>query len=142
MEVAVRLSRVPESHVRLLTHPLFAMRALSFLAVLLLVGLAAVPASAQQRRAAQRLSPNLNTPVVPRTHPGEVKRITVHSRNVRRTGRLASRYRGLRANRMQRLQTRRLGGATPRLRTLRAPEGRFVRRNGSYFRVTPSRLRR
>ena len=117
------------------------MRALSFLAALVLIAVAAAPASAQNRRTPQRLSPQMNTPVAPRTNPGEVRRITVHSRNVQRTGRLRS-HRGLRVNRMQRLNTRRLGTATPRLRVRRAPEGRFVRHNGSYFRVTPSRLRR
>ncbi len=117
------------------------MRALSLFAVLAILSLTAVPALAQQRGAIQRLRPNLNSPVAPRTNAGEVKRITVHSSNVRRMARLRS-NRGLRVNRMRRINTRRLGSATPRLRTLRAPEGRFVRRNGSYFRVTPSRLRR
>ncbi|GAB5534353.1 MAG: hypothetical protein Rubg2KO_06020 [Rubricoccaceae bacterium] len=117
------------------------MRALSLFAVLALLSLAALPASAQNRGETQRLRPNMNSTVVPRTNAGEVKRITTQSRTLRRVPRLRS-NRSLRANQMRRLTTRRLRTATPRLRTLRAPEGRFVRRNGSYFRVTPSRLRR
>lgn len=116
------------------------MRALPLLAAFALLAVA-VPASAQTDRAPQRLSPRMNTPTVSHTNPGEIKRITVHSQNVRRTPRLGG-QRGLRVHRMQQLHTRRLGTATPRMRVVRAPEGRFVRRNGSYFRVTPSRLRR
>ena len=117
------------------------MRAFSLFAALAILSLTAVPASAQNRGEVLRLRPTLNSPVAPQGNAGEVRRITVRSSNMRRVPRLRS-NRGLRVNQLRRLRTRRLGGATPRLRTLRAPEGRFVRRNGSYFRVTPSRLRR
>lgn len=117
------------------------MRALSILTVVLLVVAASAPAVAQEHNAPERLSPRMYTPVTPRTNAGEVQRITVNSRSLRRAPQVRS-QRGVRALRMQPLQTPRLRTATPRLRVLRAPEGRFVRINGSYFRVTPSRLRR
>ena len=136
------LSPVPDSHPALSLLLLNLMRAFSLLAALALFSLTAIPASAQQNRSTQRLSPTLNSPVVPRTNAGEARRVTNANRGLRSTRRVTPRAQRLRSSRVRRINTRRVRIATPRLRTVRAPEGRFVRRNGSYFRVTPSRLRR
>ena len=110
----------------------------------LAAGLAALaftvaPASAQQRPAqqpeVQRLSASVGSAVVPRTHAGEVQRVLPAQRAVRAPGRLAARYKGIRANRTQPVRTRRLGLATPVLRAVSTQEGRLVRLNGTYFRV-------
>ena len=112
------------------------MRALLFVATLALVGLAAAPASAQaplNRSQLRNVSPGAT--VVLRSHAGETRRITTRARSVRQPGRLASRYKNLRVNRTRTLRAQPLRTATPALRTIRTQEGRFVRRNGSHFRV-------
>ena len=112
------------------------MRALLFVAILALVGSTAVPAAAQDApRQTQLRSASPGATIVLRSNAGETRRIVTQTPSVRQPGRLALRYKSLRVNRTRTPQLRRLGTATPALRTVRTQEGRFIRRNGAHFRV-------
>ena len=101
----------------------------------LLLGLAAlafaVPAQAQEARPAPAV-----TFVVP-SMPGEAVRVTTYDRRPTERGRLARRYRGLRANRTARPAGPRLVRAEPAERTVSTPRHTFVRRGGSFYQVVP-----
>lgn len=119
---------------------LSAMRALSapsLLGVGLLAALAA-PAAAQEVPAeAPRPAPQ-STYVVP-PGPGEAVRVTVYARRPAPEGRLARRYKGLRANRTVRASAPAVAYAVPAAPVYRSPRAEYVRRYGSYFQVLPRR---
>lgn len=103
------------------------------LALLAAVGLFVVsPAHAQSAQ------PSLRSTYVVPSMPGEAVRITVYARRPPQQGRLARRYRGLRAN----LSPQRGYRAVPAQAAaplVQSPRHQFVRRNGSYFPVVPRR---
>lgn len=70
--------------------------------------------------------------------PGEAVRVTVYARRPPERGRLARRYRGLRANRSPRAVAR-VVRARPVARTVASPRHAFVRLGGSYYQVVPRR---
>lgn len=82
--------------------------------------------------------PALRSTFVVPAQPGEAIRITEYARRPPQQGRLSRRYRGIRVNRTPRT----LRGAT-RFRYVSpvysTPRNSYVRRNGSYFRVSPRR---
>ena len=120
--------------------PLFGMRALPALtpspligAVLLGVGLlVTVPAAAQAP--AEPVGPSLRSTYVVPSGPGEAVRVTVYARRPAQQGRLARRYKGLRANRTVRTPSA-PAYAVPVTPVYRSPRAHYVRRYGSYFQV-------
>ena len=111
-----------------------AMRPLLFVAALALA--TAAPAAAQGSPMQPQLrSASPGSTIVLRSNAGEARRVVTQTGSVRQPGRLAGRYKSLRVNRTRPTQLRRIRTATPALRTIRTQEGRFVRRNGSHFRV-------
>lgn len=108
------------------------MRAFSPLALLAAV-LVAAPASAQDAP-----GPSPQSTYVAPTHSGEVLRITSYADRPTEPGRLARRYRGLRANRSTHIGAS-VGRATVVEPVTRTPQGSFIQRNGSFFQVVPSR---
>lgn len=108
------------------------MRAFSPLALLAAV-LVAAPASAQEAPA-----PSPESTYVAPTHSGEAVRITTYAERPTEPGRLARRYRGLRANRSHAASAP-VGRATVVEPVTRTPQGAFIQRNGSYFQVVPAR---
>ena len=79
-----------------------------------------------------------STVVLP-SHPGEALRVTTADRQPLGPGRLAARYRGLRAYRDGGSLRRSAVPATPVAPVLSTAGGAFVRRHGSYFPVVPGR---
>lgn len=102
---------------------------LAFLS-LVAVAFAAAPAHAQETR------PSLRSTYVVPSHQGEAVRITTYARRPPQRGRLARRYRGLRANRSPR-QIQTASGGRAAQRTYTTQRSSFVRRGGSYFQVVP-----
>lgn len=103
----------------------------------LLAALAVAPAAAQDAPSeVPRPSPQ-STYVVP-SGPGEAVRVTTYARRPAEPGRLARRYKGLRANRTA-PAPRPVGRAVPVDRVRHAPRGAFVQRYGTFFQVVPSR---
>lgn len=107
------------------------------LATLGLLALAfAVPSQAQDAPATYR--PSLRSTFVVPAHNGEAVRITTYARRPPERGRLARRYRGLRANRTVRMPH----SATPARvvqRTVSTPRHSYVRVGGTYYQVVPGR---
>ena len=68
--------------------------------------------------------------------PGEAVRVTIYARRPPQQGRLARRYRGLRADRSAPAAPR-VVQAQPVERTFSTPQHSFVRRGGSFFQVIP-----
>ena len=93
---------------------------------------AAAPASAQSTPTADS-----STVVVP-SLPGEALRVTTADRQPPRQGRLARRYRGIRANRVASVGAS-VVSARPVAPTISTPRAAFIRRGGSYFQVVRSR---
>ena len=103
----------------------------------LLAAVAAAPVAAQDAPTeAPRPSPG-STYVVP-SGAGEAVRVTVYERRPSDRGRLARRYKGIRANRTARVSPA-PARATPVDRVRYAPRGAFVQRYGSFFQVVPTR---
>ena len=109
----------------------------SLLGVGLLAALAA-PVSAQEAPAEAPRPALQSTYVVP-SGPGEAVRVTVYARRPAQQGRLAWRYKGLRANRTVRMPSPRAAVAVPAAPVYRSPRAHYVRRYGSYFQVLPRR---
>lgn len=101
-----------------------------FLAAALLV---ALPASAQD------VSPDPQSTYVLPAHRGEMVRVTTHDQRPTQFGRLAERYRGLRANRTVHATERYVTKPQPAAPTFDTPRHAFVRRGGSFFQVLPAR---
>lgn len=72
------------------------------------------------------------------SHAGEALRVTTYDQRPTERGRLAARYRGLRANRTAPAPRRLVTNATPAAPTFDTPRHSFVRRGGSYFQVVPA----
>ena len=106
------------------------------LAVAALLAVAAVPAQAQEAPAPQARPGLRSTYVVP-SMPGEAVRVTIYARRPPEQGRLARRYRGLRANRTQQASVPRVVQTRPVERTFSTPQHSFVKRGGSFFQVLP-----
>lgn len=109
-----------------------------FPALLALALVAALPAAAQDAPA-ESPRPSLRSTYVAPAGPGEAVRITVYARRPVGPGRLAQRYKGLRANRTVRTQSSRAARATPAAPLHRSPRATFIRQGGSYFQVVPNR---
>ncbi len=108
------------------------MRLLSFTAVLAALAFA-TPASAQDAPA-----PDPRSTYVAPTHPGEAVRVTTYERRPEPQGRLARRYKGVRANRST-AEAPPVVRALPVARTYSTTRAAFVRRGGSFFQVLPRR---
>ena len=108
------------------------------LALGLLVALA-VPAAAQGAPAEAPPRPALRSAYVVPSGPGEAVRVTVYARRPAERGRLARRYKGLRANRTAPAPRASVARAAPVDRVYRTPRARYVRRYGSFFQVLPQR---
>ena len=103
------------------------------LAALGLLALAfAMPAQAQAAQPAPQ-----SMFVVP-SHPGEAVRVTTYAQRPSDRGRLARRYRGLRANRTARSGLS-VVSARPAAPTVSSPRHTWVRRGGSFYQVVPER---
>ena len=107
------------------------------LALGLLTALAVSPAAAQEAPA-EAPRPGLRSTYVVPSGRGEAVRVTVYARRPAERGRLARRYKGLRANRTVRPSAA-VARAVPVERVHRTPRARYVRRYGSYFQVLPRR---
>ncbi|WP_420457171.1 hypothetical protein [Rubrivirga sp.] len=106
------------------------------LAALGLLALAfAAPTQAQEA-----VRPGLRSTFVVPSHPGEAVRITTYARRPPDQGRLARRYRGLRANRTVRAGLP-VVSARPVAPTVSSPRYTWVRQGGSFYQVVPSRQR-
>ena len=104
------------------------------LAVLGLLALAfAAPSQAQEA-----YRPSLRSTFVVPSHSGEAVRVTTYAQRPPDRGRLSRRYRGLRANRSPRAQSR---AVTARVvsRTVSSPRHAFVQSGGSFYQVVPAR---
>lgn len=113
--------------------PLVPMRLL----LVLVLAAAAFPATAQTR-----LVPSPGALAVTGGTSGEAMHVTTVAASPSRAGRLSRRYRGVAVNRSPRTaaQSGRSGAlAGVAMPALRAPEGDFVRRGGSSFRVVGGR---
>ena len=108
------------------------------LAVAALLAFVATPAQAQQAQAPQ-VRPSLRSAFVVPSMPGEAVRVTTYARRPPQGGRLARRYRGLRANRTQHASVPSVVRAEPVERTFSTPQHSFVKRGGSFFQVLPRR---
>ena len=108
------------------------------LALGLLAALAATPAAAQEVPA-EAPRPSLRSTYVVPSGPGEAVRVTVYARRPAEPGRLARRYKGLRANRTAPAPRASVARATPVAPVYQTPRARYVRRYGSYFQVLPQR---
>lgn len=104
---------------------------------LVALGLLAL-AFAAPTQAQEAIRPGLRSTFVVPSHPGEVVRVTTYARRPPQQGRLARRYRGIRANRSPR-QSMHVVQARPAAPILRTPSQGYVRQGGSYFRVVPTR---
>ncbi len=104
---------------------------------LVALAFAAAPAHAQAVQAPAAQPSSGSTFVVP-SHRGEAVRVTTYERRPTQRGRLAERYRGLRADRSPRHQRIATGGRVAE-RTYSTPQHTFVRRGGSFFQVIPRR---
>ena len=105
------------------------------LAALGLLALAfAVPSQAQEARETYR--PSLRSTFVVPAHTGEAVRIPTYARRPPERGRLARRYRGLRANRTVRTPHT---AAPARVvqGTVSTPHHSYVRVGGTYYQVVP-----
>lgn len=110
--------------------------------LLLALGLAALalPAAAQTR-----ILPHPGSTAVSGGSSGEAMRVTTYGERPAPAGRLGRRYRGVAVNRSPRTAAH--GAASPGgyasgnvvMPALRTPEGNFVRRGGSTFRVVRGR---
>lgn len=105
---------------------------LAFLGLVALA-FAAAPAQAQDAR------PSLRSTYVVPSMPGEAVRVTTYARRPSLRGRLARRYRGLRANRAPRAAAVATAPARLAVPTVSSPHHTFARRNGSFFQVVPRR---
>lgn len=94
---------------------------------------AAAPASAQDAPA-----PTPQSTFVAPVHSGEAVRVTTYAARPADRGRLARRYRGLRANRTA-LRVPAVAPATVVEPVTRTPRAAFIQRNGSFFQVVPAR---
>lgn len=101
---------------------------------LIALAFSAAPAQAQT----QQNRPSLRSTFVVPSHQGEAVRITTYARRPPQRGRLARRYRGLRADRSPRHVQIATGGRIAE-RTYSTPQSTFVRRGGSYYQVIPRR---
>ena len=104
----------------------------------------ALPTQAQTLTRQQVNRPSLRSTFVVPSHNGEARRVTTYARRPAQQGRLARRYRGLRANRT--VRSTEVGfvrmpvrAARPIQRTVRTPRHAFVRQGGSYYQVLPRR---
>ena len=102
--------------------------ALGALALLL-----ALPAQAQDD------GPDPRSTVVVPAMPGEAVRVTTYATRPAQRGRLAQRYRGLRADRSPRAQARLVQVTGVRERVVSTPRHHFVQRGGTFFQVAPQR---
>ena len=84
-------------------------------------------------------APDPGSTYVHDAHAGEALRVTTYDQRPTERGRLAARYRGLRANRTVHTSTRLVTGLRPAERTFDTPRHSYVRRGGSYFQVVPTR---
>ncbi|MGB3542964.1 hypothetical protein [Rubrivirga sp.] len=103
-------------------------------ALLAVVGLALSSAGQAQ----EVYQPSLRSTFVVPAQPGEAIRITQYARRPPQRGRLARRYRGIRVNRTPQavhVATR----FTPVSPIYSTPRNTYVRRNGSFFPVSPRR---
>ena len=107
------------------------------LALGLFAALAVSPVAAQEAPAAPP-RPSLSSTYVVPAGRGEAVRVTVYARRPAERGRLARRYKGLRANRTVRPSAA-VARAMPAERVYQTPRARYVRRYGSYFQVLPRR---
>ncbi len=108
-----------------------AMRLLSLAAVVTVLTIAA-PASAQEAPA-----PDPQSTYVAPAHSGEALRVTTYVQRPQATGRLAQRYKGLRANRSAPTASPQLVRPRPVARTYSSPRASFIRIGGSFFQVVP-----
>lgn len=106
---------------------------------LALLGLVALAFAVAPAQAQQQNRPSLRSTYVVPSHQGEAIRVTTYARRPPQRGRLARRYRGLRANRSPQQQARIVSGGRVAERTYSTPQHSFVRRGGSYFQVVPRR---
>ena len=102
----------------------------------LLAALAVAPAVAQDAPA-EAPQPDPQAVYVVPSGPGEAVRVTTYARRPAEPGRLARRYKGLRANRTA-PAPRPVGRAVPVDRVRHAPRGAFVQRYGTFFQVVPA----
>ena len=94
----------------------------------------ALPAQAQEVN-----RPSLRSTFVVPSMPGEAVRVTTYARRPPQQGRLARRYRGLRANRSPRTEARLATVTGVRERITSTPRHHFVQRGGTFFQVVPQR---
>ncbi|WP_412067341.1 hypothetical protein [Rubrivirga sp. IMCC43871] len=104
---------------------------------LVALGLLAL-AFAAPTQAQEAIRPSLRSTFVVPAHAGEAVRVTTYARRPPQQGRLARRYRGIRANRTLR-QPMRAVQARPAAPVFRTPSQSYVRVGGSYFLVVPTR---
>ncbi|MDT0630857.1 hypothetical protein RQM47_12220 [Rubrivirga sp. S365] len=102
--------------------------------------LVAAPATAQETPAGTPAGTPAegSTYVVP-SGPGEAVRVTTYARRPAERGRLARRYKGLRANRTAPVATPPAARVVPAAPLYRSPRAAYVRRYGSYFQVVRRR---
>ena len=101
----------------------------------LLLGAAALATAAPA--SAQQAGPAPTSTYVQPHHAGEALRVTTYAERPSGPGRLAARYRGLRANRSVHAPQ---GAHRTRVvsRTVETPRGTFIRQGGSFFQVVPT----
>lgn len=109
------------------------MRFLSLAAGLITLALAA-PASAQDAPA-----PHPQSTFVAPTHAGEAVRVTTYEQRPSEQGRLARRYKGIRANRSVPTETAPIARIQPAARTYSTPRTSFIQRGGTFFQILPRR---
>ncbi len=104
---------------------------------LVALGLLAL-AFAAPSQAQEAIRPSLRSTFVVPSHSGEAIRVTTYARRPPERGRLARRYRGLRANRTARTGLQ-VVSARPVTPTLSSPRYTWVRQGTSHYQVAPRR---